>query len=118
ASFVPDDFAENDFVPEDAVPAALMGARKKTKAPRLKGMTAQGWPALAAALPVTGWAAELARQSEWVGMDGEQLTLRVAILSREDSAGRLRLQTVLSEHFGSVIRLNIEYGTTGDETAH
>ena len=118
ASFVPDDFPEIDAVPDDAVPAALMGERKKTKGPRLKGMTAQDWPALAAVLPVTGWAAELARQSEWVGIDGEQVTLRVAILSREDSAGRQRLQTVLSEHFGTVIRLNIEYGTTGDETAH
>lgn len=120
ASFVPDDFPDHDFVPDmpDVAVAALVGERKKAKTPRLKGMTAQDWPALAAALPVTGWAAELARQSEWVGADGEQLTLRVAILSPEDSAGRLRLQTVLSEHFGAVIRLNIEYGTTGDETAH
>ncbi|NYT86334.1 DNA polymerase III subunit gamma/tau [Pollutimonas harenae] len=118
ASYVLDDMAPDDFVSDDAVPAALAGGRKKTRAPRLKSMTAQEWPALAAVLPVTGWAAELARQSEWVGVEGEQLILRVAILSREDSAGRLRLQTVLSEHFGTVIRLKIEYGSTGDETAH
>ena len=118
ASYVPDDLSGAHFIPDDALPAMPESGRGKSTTPRLKSMTAQKWPALAAALPVTGWAAELARQSEWVGVSGDQVTLRVAILSREDSAGRQRLQTVLSEHFGTVIRLNIEYGSTGDETAH
>ncbi|MGB6102287.1 MAG: DNA polymerase III subunit gamma/tau [Pusillimonas sp.] len=114
----PDDFQAAALVQDDAVSAVLAGGRKKTRAPRLGAMTAQGWPGLAAALPLTGWAAELARQSEWMGVDGEQVNLRVAVLSQADSAGRQRLQTVLSEHFGTVVKLNIEYGATGDETAH
>src|SRR3546814_3770665 len=90
ASYVPDDMAPDGFVPDDAMYAALAGGRKKTKAQRLKSMTAQEWPGQAAALPETGWAAKLARQGEWVGVEGEQLILRVAILSREDSDARLR----------------------------
>ncbi|RTZ44690.1 DNA polymerase III subunit gamma/tau [Candidimonas sp. SYP-B2681] len=92
--------------------------RKKTKSPRLRNMTAQAWPALAASLPVTGLAAELARQSEWLDLKGDQVNLRVAIRTLAESPGRARLCTVLSEHFGTVVQLNVEYGATGDETAH
>ncbi|NYT62048.1 DNA polymerase III subunit gamma/tau [Alcaligenaceae bacterium] len=92
--------------------------RKKTKSPRLRNMTASAWPALAATLPVTGLAAELARQSEWLGVQGEQINLRVAIRTLAESPGKARLCTVLSEHFGTVVQLSVEYGATGDETAH
>src|SRR3546814_6731032 len=100
------------------VPALFASDRKKTKAPRLRDMTAQAWPALAASLPLTGLAAELARQSEWLGLQGEQVTLRVAIRTLAESPGKSRLCTVLSEYFGAVVQLSVEYGATGDETAH
>lgn len=92
--------------------------RKKTKSPRLRNMTGSAWPTLAATLPVTGLAAELARQSEWLGVQGEQINLRVAVRTLAESPGKARLCTVLSEHFGTVVQLNVEYGATGDETAH
>jgi DNA polymerase-3 subunit gamma/tau len=98
--------------------AVFAPERKKTKSPRLRNMTAQAWPALAATLPVTGLAAELARQSEWLGLQGEQINLRVAIRTLAESPGKARLCTVLSEHFGTVVQLSVEYGATGDETAH
>ncbi len=97
---------------------AFTAERKKAKSPRLRNMTAQAWPALAASLPVTGLAAELARQSEWLDVKGDQVNLRVAIRTLAESPGRARLCTVLSEHFGTVVQLNVEYGATGDETAH
>src|SRR3546814_9462519 len=100
------------------VPALFASDRKKTKAPRLPDMTAQALPALAASLPLTGLAAELARQSEWLGLQGEQVTLRVAIRTLAESPGKSRLCTVLSEYFGAVVQLSVEYGATGDETAH
>ena len=87
-------------------------------APRLEAMTPADWPALAAALPVTGWAAELARQSEWIGVQKNLVRLRVGILTPEHSAGRARLATVLAEHFGLPLRLDIEFGETGEDTAH
>ncbi|PLC51427.1 DNA polymerase III subunit gamma/tau [Pollutimonas subterranea] len=101
------------------LPAAVFSTeRKKSKSPRLRAMNAQAWPALAASLPVTGLAAELARQSEWIGLEGEQINLRVAVFTLAESPGKARLCTVLSEHFGTVVQLNVEYGATGDETAH
>jgi DNA polymerase-3 subunit gamma/tau len=96
--------------------AAPRSAAKR--APRLSDMSAAAWPELAARLPVTGLAAELARQSAWVGAPDGAIHLRVAVKTLADSASRMRLQTVLSEHFGQVIRLEVEVGATGDATAH
>lgn len=106
-------------IAEGLIPAALAPERKKkNRSPRLRDMTAQEWPALAASLPLTGLAAELARQSEWLGVQEEQVNLRVAIRSLAESPGQSRLRTVLSEHFGTVVQLKVEYGATGDGTAH
>lgn len=85
---------------------------------RLADMSAQNWPELAARLPVTGLAAELARQSEWAGVQGDAVVLRVAVRTLAESESRVRLQTVLCEHFGQSLRLEIEVGVTGDATAH
>lgn len=104
---------------EIEIPASAFAAeRKKTKAPRLRDMTAKTWPTLAAQLPLTGLAAELARQSEWVGSQGEQINLRVAVRTLAESPGKSRLCTVLSEHFGLVVNVSVEFGATGDETAY
>src|SRR3546814_8601206 len=94
------DEAADDFVPpqgaqDDMVPALFASDRKKTKAPRLRDMTAQAWPALAASLPLTGLAAELARQSEWLGLQGEQVTLRVAIRTLADRKSTRELQSLM-----------------------
>ncbi len=89
-----------------------------SRAPRLARMNAANWPALAASLPLTGLAAELARQSEWVGVDGDTITLRVAVRSLAATKGQARLRTVLTEHFGKVVQLKVEFGATGAGTAH
>ncbi len=109
---------EQAAIDGEVIPAALAPERKKTKSARIRDMTAQQWPTLAASLPLTGLAAELARQSEWLGGQGEQINLRVAVRSLAESPGQSRLRTVLSEHFGTVVQLNVEYGATGDDTAH
>jgi len=69
-------------------------------------------------LPVTGLAAELARQSEWQSADHGTVRLRVAVRTLADSASKLRLETVLCEHFGQSLRLDVAVGVTGDATAH
>lgn len=101
--------------PDDAAPS---GARRRRKGDSLRDMTRERWPALAATLPVTGLAAELARQSEWIGGTDTQASLRVAVHSLAQTQGRARLRTVLSEHFGVAVDLQVEYGATGDDTAH
>jgi len=104
-----------------AAPARREGpapARKRSSRARMADMTPAGWPELAARLPVTGLAAELARQSEWAGVHGDAIVLRVAVKTLAESESRVRLQTVLCEHFGQGIRLDVEVGVTGDATAH
>lgn len=91
---------------------------RRGRAPRLSSMDSKAWVALVASLPATGVASELARQSEWVGVKDNEIHLRVGIRMFADSAGQARLCTLLSEHFGTVVRLKVEYGQTGDDTAH
>ncbi|MCB5363257.1 DNA polymerase III subunit gamma/tau [Pusillimonas sp. CC-YST705] len=126
---VPDDDTYGPVSDDDAYAADLAGAVSAQMAslddvedsstpPRLDAMTSAAWPALAAALPVTGWASELARQSEWLGVQKNVVKLRVGLLTPEQSAGRARLATVLAEHFSQPLRLEIEFGQTGEDTAH
>jgi len=98
--------------------APRASANPASDMPRLADMSAAGWPELAARLPVTGLAAELARQSEWAGVQGDAVVLRVAVRTLAESESRVRLQTVLCEHFGQGLRLEIRVGATGDGTAH
>ncbi|WP_445657242.1 DNA polymerase III subunit gamma/tau [Achromobacter sp. NCFB-sbj8-Ac1-l] len=93
-------------------------ARKRQTRARLADMTSTAWPELAARLPVTGLAAELARQSEWAGVQGDAVILRVAVRTLAESESRVRLQTVLCEHFGQGIRLDVDVGAVGEATAH
>ena len=93
-------------------------SRKRSSRARIEDMTQAAWPGLAATLPVTGLAAELARQSEWAGVQGDAIILRVAVKTLAESESRVRLQTVLCEHFGQGIRLDVQVGVTGEDTAH
>lgn len=113
-----------EFDPENLATAGLgaaglpgLGDDKPASRPRLSRMTPEQWPELAATLPLTGLADELARQSEWVGVKDDTITLRVAIWSLAAKQGQARLRTVLTEHFGKVVNLKIEFGETGSGTA-
>ena len=110
--------AERAPAPSRAAPAAPAPRRARGTRSRVTDMSANAWPDLAAKLPVTGLAAELARQSEWAGVQGDAVVLRVAVRTLAESESRVRLQTVLCEHFGQGLRLEIEVGATGDATAH
>jgi len=76
------------------------------------------WHKLAAQLPIGGLAGELARQSEWLGVQGRTISLRVAARVLLDGPARARLRAALSKHFGGPVQLQIIAGDTGDETAH
>lgn len=105
-------------VPAPARREGAAPARKRQSRARMGDMTSAAWPELAARLPVTGLAAELARQSEWVGVQGDAIILRVAVKTLAESESRVRLQTVLCEHFGQGIRLDVDVGAVGEATAH
>jgi len=128
---LPDDF--DAIVPLDATPldpddlpdvvaglaaAPAASVAKTAETPDPAAMTARDWPAVAARLPVSGAARALARNSEWLSGDAHQIRLRVAIQTLTGGGACTRLRTVLSEHFGRVLRLEVEHGATGDDTAH
>ncbi|MFA7679738.1 MAG: DNA polymerase III subunit gamma/tau [Pigmentiphaga sp.] len=78
----------------------------------------QPWPSLAASLPLKGMAAQLAQQSEWVGVEGHTVTLRVPARGLSEGMAAERLTQALSEHFQTRVRLRFDIGETGTETAH
>lgn len=128
---VPDDLTEpfdaaaslGDLGLDPAASGAIAGLPAEPSAyrpetPDPSRMTAQDWPAVAAALPVGGAAQALALNSEWLSGDDHRIRLRVAIHTYADGGGHDRLRTILSEYFGRALRLDVEYGVTGDDTAH
>lgn len=107
--------------PDEAIQQAVAAlALPETSASIIKPqqMNAAKWAKLAPTLGLSGWAAELAQQAEWLECEDNQVTIRVAIRSADDSQAKARINTVLNEYFGQAVVLNIEYGSTGDETAY
>ncbi|MDH4400168.1 MAG: DNA polymerase III subunit gamma/tau [Burkholderiaceae bacterium] len=76
------------------------------------------WAAFSAKLPLSGMAAQLARQSEWVAVSGRAMTLRVASKALAVGAHADRLRAVLTEYFGFVVQVNFEIGAAQGQSAH
>ena len=76
------------------------------------------WAAFSAKLPLSGMAAQLARQSEWVAVSGRSLTLRVASKALAVGAHADRLRAVLTEYFGFVVQVHFEIGAAQGQSAH
>lgn len=122
---IPDDFAaSDDLLLDDALPAGLAGLAGTAavdQAPVVLDpavLVPADWPAVAQALPVTGAARALALNSEWLSGDDHQIHLRVAIHTLTEGGALDRLRTGLTEHFGRVMRLDVQYGHTGSDTAY
>jgi DNA polymerase-3 subunit gamma/tau len=76
------------------------------------------WPEFSAKLPLSGMAAQLARQSEWVEVTGRAITLRVASKALAEGAHADRLRAVLTEYFGFVVQVYFEFGAGQGQSAH
>ena len=76
------------------------------------------WAAFSAKLPLSGMAAQLARQSEWVAVTGRAITLRVASKALAVGAHADRLRAVLTEYFGFVVQVHFEIGAAQGQSAH
>ncbi|HTN66117.1 MAG TPA: DNA polymerase III subunit gamma/tau [Burkholderiaceae bacterium] len=72
------------------------------------------WPALAAGLPLRGVAQQLAQQSELLSLQREgnsvhcHLRIPIETLLSGGSAGKL--EAVLADHFGQIVRVTVETG--------
>ncbi len=75
------------------------------------------WPELAASLPLTGLAREMALRSELVSREGDHLHLRVPVKALADGGNVERVRKALSDRFGRAVRLTTETGATNGSTA-
>ena len=76
------------------------------------------WAGFSAKLPLSGMAAQLARQSECVQVSGRTILLRVATKSLTEGAHADRLRAVLTEYFGFVVQVTFEIGAGQGQSAH
>ena len=76
------------------------------------------WPEFAAQLPLSGMAAQLARQSEMVRIQSRMICLRVPTRALAEGPHAERLKTVLAERLGSPLSLEFEVGEGQGESAH
>jgi DNA polymerase III subunit gamma/tau len=70
----------------------------------------EDWPAFAATLPLSGFAAQLASQSALVAQDGDTLLLRVAAKQLADKANVTKLETAISQVTGARCMVTVEIG--------
>ena len=76
------------------------------------------WAGFSAKLPLSGMAAQLARQSECVQVSGRTILLRVATKALTEGAHADRLRAVLTEYFGFVVQVTFEIGAGQGQSAH
>ncbi len=78
----------------------------------------EDWAGFSAKLPLSGMAAQLARQSECVAISGRTMTLSVATKALSEGAHAERLRAVLTEYFGFVVQVFFEIGQGQGQSAH
>lgn len=84
----------------------------------LEQMTPALWVSLVPDLQLSGMVGELARHSEWVGLEGNTIRLRLLVRLPDNLQARNNLTTCLTEYFKTIIKVKFEFGQTGDATLH
>lgn len=82
----------------------------------LQEMTPDRWIEVMQSFQLTGMVGELARHTEWLGVQDNIISLRLLIRISDNSSAKAKLTTLLTEYFKTVIKLHIEFGET-DHTA-
>ena len=75
------------------------------------------WPALAAALPVSGFSQQFMQQSELIAHEGWSFRVRVPIRPLSEALTVNKVREALSAYFGAPVRLAVEVGTVNGQTA-
>lgn len=114
-SFIPVPTSEDDVNPMmDTDPSWVPQQSENTYT--LAEMDAEKWIHLMQSLHLKGMVGELAKHTEWVGVQGNTITLRLLIRISDNSSAKAKLATLLTEYFKTIIKLDIEFGVT-DHTA-
>ena len=86
-------------------------------APRAAAANFDGdWPALVESLAVTGFAKQLAAQSELKRFANDQFELSVTSTALAAANNQEKLREALSRHFGRAMRVSVTVGQTGGNT--
>jgi DNA polymerase-3 subunit gamma/tau len=114
---------DGDIVPADNVVVekdqTWVPSHQDAQARRpLAAMNAREWVQLVAELPLAGYAAEMARRCEWVAHKQNKITLRIPVKGQNDLNAKTKLETALTEYFHEVVRVDMVFGRTGDDTLH
>jgi len=75
------------------------------------------WPGLAARLQVGGFVQQFMHQSELIEADGLRFRVRVPIRPLAEPGTVKRVREALGAHFGAPVRLDVEVGRVGEDTA-
>ncbi|NLY64892.1 MAG: DNA polymerase III subunit gamma/tau [Alcaligenaceae bacterium] len=81
-------------------------------------MTAQDWALLSQELPLNGVAAEMAKQSQWLGVENNEISLRIPVKNTNELGAKAKLATVLTEYFQQVVKVSFEFAEEVEETAY
>jgi len=84
----------------------------------LQQMTSHDWTVLSQELPLAGVAAEFAKQSEWLGVENNEIHLRIPVKNTNELSAKAKLNTVLTEYFRQVVKVSFEYAENVEETAY
>ncbi|MFV9473869.1 DNA polymerase III subunit gamma/tau [Advenella sp. RU8] len=84
----------------------------------LQQMTPHDWTVLSQKLPLSGVAAEFAKQSEWLGVEDNEIHLRIPVKNTNELGAKAKLNTVLTEYFRQVVKVSFEYAENVEETAY
>mgnify|MGYP000894026827 CR=1 FL=1 len=85
---------------------------------KLQQMTPYDWTVLSQELPLSGVAAEFAKQSEWLGVEDNEIRLRIPVKNTNELGAKAKLNTVLTEYFRQVVKVSFEYAENVEETAY
>lgn len=84
----------------------------------LEQMNPELWVSVVPSLQLSGMVGELARHSEWLGVEGKTIHLRLLVRLPDNLQARNNLTTRLTEYFKTIVKVRFEFGQTGDATLH
>jgi DNA polymerase-3 subunit gamma/tau len=104
--------------PPPGHPAAQSPPWDADESPRGAARAFDGdWPALAAVLPLSGFAQQFMQQSELLEAEGLSFRVRVPIRPLAEPGTVARVRDALAAHFGAPVRLGVEVGAVAGQTA-
>ncbi|WP_071058225.1 DNA polymerase III subunit gamma/tau [Pelistega sp. MC2] len=76
----------------------------------LNHMTPDAWIEVVKSLNLKGMVGEIAKHSEWIGVENQTVYLRILVQGSDNLSAKTTLTTSLTEYFKTPLKLKFEYG--------